>query len=45
LNLVQVKTDTGEETLMLLRETDCETEKVLTDQFIRSGGFKELSTR
>jgi hypothetical protein len=46
LNLVQVKTDTGEETLMLPPEKrTAKQKKILTDQFIRSGGFKELNTR
>jgi Protein of unknown function (DUF1549)/Protein of unknown function (DUF1553)/Planctomycete cytochrome C len=46
LNLVQVKTDTGEETLMLPPEKRTAKQKrILTDQFIRSGGFKELNTR
>ena len=46
LNLVQVKTDTGEESLMLPPEKRTAKQKrILTDQFIRSGGFKELNTR
>ncbi|HEX2523104.1 MAG TPA: DUF1549 and DUF1553 domain-containing protein, partial [Terriglobia bacterium] len=46
LNLVQVKTDTGEETLKLPPEKRTAKQKrILTDQFIRSGGFKELNTR
>ena len=46
LNLVQVKTDTGEEILMLPPEKrTAKQKKILTDQFIRTGGFKELNTR
>ena len=46
LNLVQVKTDTGEEILMLPPEKRTAKQKrILTNQFIRSGGFKELNTR
>jgi len=46
LNLVQVKTDTGEEILMLPPEKrTAKQKKILADQFIRTGGFKELNTR
>lgn len=46
LNLVQVKTDSGEETLMLPPEKRTAKQKrVLTDQFVRSSGFKELNAR
>jgi len=46
LNLVQVKTDTGEETLMLPPEKrTAKQRRILTDQFVRTGGFKELNTR
>ncbi|MGH9962800.1 MAG: DUF1553 domain-containing protein, partial [Pyrinomonadaceae bacterium] len=45
-NLLQVKTDGGADSLMLPPEKRTPKQKrILTDQFIRSSGFKELSAR
>jgi len=46
LNLLQVKTDHGEEILMLAPEKRTPRQKrILTDQFVRSAGFGELNIR